>query len=155
VLERPDSQMPPLFDLTPERRDAMIEGLVQRIVKAGMGSPALIFLESQRPLGRIGGNILHILSPFIGVFVPSIDQYGHLLQDPVNLEIIVNRLQELEEERGRQQRALRVERKARARERRLRARGEFPSGGGSGGGVGAAGGSGDGGAGRSEGDPAK
>ncbi len=64
VIERPDSQIPPLFDLTPERRDQMIEGLAQRIVKAGMGSPALIFFESQRPLGRIAGSAIHIFSPF-------------------------------------------------------------------------------------------
>lgn len=126
MIERPDSQIPPLFDLTAKRRDEIIEGLVQRIVKAGMGSPALIFLESQRPLGRMAGNVLHVFSPFIGVFLPSVDQYGHLLQDPVNLEIIVDRIQELEEERGRQQRALRAERKARAKERKMKAGGYSP-----------------------------
>ncbi len=121
-------ELPPLFDMTPERRDEMIEKLAQRITKAGMGSPALIFLEMNKPLGRITGNTLHLFSPFLGVVIPNIDQYGYLLQDPVNLEMLIDRIQEIEEERGRQQKALREERKARARERKLRARGLLPPG---------------------------
>ncbi len=122
-----ESQVPPLFDITPERRDKMIEDLAQRITRAGMGTPALLFLSGYQPLGRIGGNILHVFSPFIGVFIPNIDVYGYLLQDRVNLEILLDRIQEIEEERGRQQKAMREARKARARERKLRARGLSPS----------------------------
>lgn len=104
----------------------MIENLAQRLVKAGMGTPALLFLIANKPLGRLGGNALHLFSPFVGVFIPDIDVYGYLLQDPTNLEIFVDRLQELEEERALQQRALRDERKARAKARKARARGLLP-----------------------------
>jgi len=106
----------------------MIENLAQRVTKAGMGSAALLFLSGYKPLGRLGGNALHLFSPFIGVFIPNIDAYGYLLQDPVNLDILLGRLEEIEEERGRQQKAMRNERKARARERKLRAHGLPPSG---------------------------
>ncbi len=123
-----EGQVPPLFDITPERRDEMIEDLAQRITKAGMGTPALLFLEAHKPLGRLAGNALHLFSPMLGVFLPSIDQYGYLLQDPQNLEILIMRLQEIEEERGRQQRALRAERKARAQARKMRAGGLDPWG---------------------------
>jgi len=121
-----EGELPPLFDITPEKRDQMIEDLVQRITKAGMGTPAILFLSGYKPLGRLGGNALHIFSPFLGVFIPNIDAYGYLLQDPVNLEILIDRLEEIEDERVRQQRALREERRARARERRLRATGRGP-----------------------------
>jgi len=93
-----------------------------------MGSAAILFLEAHKPLGRLAGNALHFFSPPIGVFLPTIDEYAYLLQEPENIEILLMRLQEIEEERGRQQKALRAERKARARERKMRARG-LPSAG--------------------------
>lgn len=119
---------PYLFDITPQKRDEMIEFLVQKIVKAGMGTPAIMFLSGYKPLGRLGGNALHVFSPFIGVFIPNIDAYGYLLQDPVNLEILIDRLEEIEEERGCQQKALRNERRARAKDRKQRAQAALPPG---------------------------
>lgn len=116
-------QVSPLFEFTPEQRDKMLEEVAQRIARAGMGTPAMIFLESNKPFSRMAGNALHIVSPAIGVFLPNIDAYGSLLQDRENVEILISRLQEIEEERGQQQRALRAERKARARERKARAKG--------------------------------
>lgn len=120
-------QVSPLYEFTPEQRDKMLEEVAQRIGKAGMGTPAMIFLESNKPFSRIAGNALHIVSPAVGVFLPNIDAYGALLQDRENVEILISRLQEIEEERGRQQRALRAERKARAKERRLRSKGLLTS----------------------------
>jgi len=116
-------QVSPLFEFTPEQRDKMLEDVAQRIARAGMATPAMIFLESNKPFSRIAGNALHIVSPAIGVFLPNIDAYGALLQDRENVEMLISRLQEIEEERGQQQRALRAERKARARERKSRAKG--------------------------------
>jgi hypothetical protein len=112
----------------------MLEDVAQRIGRAGMGTPAMIFLESNKPFSRIAGNALHIVSPAIGVFLPNIDAYGALLQDRENVEMLISRLQEIEEERGQQQRALRAERKARARERKSRAKGLLTSEAGEGGG---------------------
>ncbi len=113
----------PLIDITPEQRDKMIEDVAQRIFKFGMATPAILFLEANKPLGRIAGNALHVLSPGLGVFFPNIDQYGFLLQDRINLEILIDRLMQLETERVNQERALRSERKARAKARKMRAQG--------------------------------
>lgn len=120
------NEIPPLFEMTPERRDRMIEDLAQRVFKAGMATPAILFLEANKPLGRLAGNALHMFSPALGVFIPNIDQYGYLMQDKENIEILIDRLQELEDERVRQERALRQERRERARARKLRAKGLLP-----------------------------
>ena len=113
----------PLYAFTPEQRDKMLEDVAQRVARAGMATPAIIFLESNKPFSRLAGNALHIVSPAIGVFLPNIDAYGALLQDRENVDMLIFRLEEIEEERGKQQRALRAERKARVRERKLRAKG--------------------------------
>ena len=121
--DRMGDHVPPLYEFSPEQRDKMLEDVAQRIARAGMATPAMIFLESNKPFSRIAGNALHIVSPAIGVFLPNIDAYGALLQDRENVEMLISRLQEIEEERGQQQRALRAERKSRVRERKLRAKG--------------------------------
>ncbi|MCL6581966.1 MAG: hypothetical protein K6U08_10245 [Firmicutes bacterium] len=122
--------LPPLDEITPERRDAIIERAAQWLCRAGLGAPAILFIEGNKPFSRIAGNALHLFSPILGVFVPDVDRYGYLLRDPENVEILVHRLQELEEERARQQRLLREERRARARERRLRLEQDRPEVGG-------------------------
>ncbi|MEW6032027.1 MAG: hypothetical protein AB1645_03990 [Bacillota bacterium] len=118
--------MPPLFDMTPEQRDQIIESVAQRIFKLGMATPAMLFLEGHKHLGRIAGNTLHVLSPGLGVLFPMVDHYGQILQDKDAVMILVERLQELEEERVRQERALRQERRARALARKRRALGLDP-----------------------------
>ena len=121
--DRMGDRVSPLYAFTPEQRDKMLEDVAQRVARAGMATPAIIFLESNKPFSRLAGNALHIVSPAIGVFLPNIDAYGALLQDRENVDMLIFRLEEIEEERGKQQRALRAERKARVRERKLRAKG--------------------------------
>jgi hypothetical protein len=123
--DRMGDHVPPLYAFSPEQRDKMLEDVAQRIARAGMATPAMIFLESNKPFSRIAANALHIVSPAIGVFLPNIDAYGALLQDRENVDMLIFRLEEIEEERGQQQRALRAERKARVRERKLRAKGRL------------------------------
>jgi len=118
--------LPPLFDMTPEQRDQLIEAVAQKIMQFGMATPAILFLEAHKPLGRLAGNALHLFSPVLGTFVPTIDHYGVLLQDRENIEILISRLQEMEEERVRQERILRQERKARARARKMKILGFDP-----------------------------
>ncbi len=116
------NEQPPLYNISAEQRDRMIEEVAQRIFKLGMATPAIIFLDGHRHLGRIAGNTLHFLSPGLGVFVPEIDNYGAVLQEKESVGILVDRLQELEMERAEQERALRKERRERAQARRMKAR---------------------------------
>lgn len=116
------NEQPPLYNISAEQRDRMIEEVAQRIFKLGMATPAIIFLDGHRHLGRIAGNTLHFFSPGLGVFVPEIDNYGAVLQEKESVGILVDRLQELEMERAEQERALRKERRERAQARRMKAR---------------------------------
>ncbi len=44
-----------------------IEHILERIVKREMAGPAILFLESWKPLGAITGQSMHTLTPFVGV----------------------------------------------------------------------------------------
>lgn len=44
-----------------------LEDLLQRIVKRRMTVPAVVMLESWRPMGRVTGQMMHALTPFTGV----------------------------------------------------------------------------------------
>jgi len=117
---------PPLLDISEEDRDKIVEEIAQWIMKVGMGTPAILFLEAHKPLNRVAANLMHLTSPVAGILAPLWDHYGVLLQDKENLEVLISRLEELERERGEQERALRAERKKRARERRRRILGFDP-----------------------------
>jgi hypothetical protein len=49
---------------TPAQR-AVVERLCQIVVSRGMAAPALLFLESARPLGYLGSQALHFFAPVI------------------------------------------------------------------------------------------
>ncbi len=50
-----------------EAERAVVDRLADAVVRRGMAGPALIALESVRPLNAIGANAMHALTPFVGV----------------------------------------------------------------------------------------
>ncbi len=51
---------------TPEE-SVLVERVAQEIVRRRMAQPALLFLESSRPLAGVGAATMHFLQPFISV----------------------------------------------------------------------------------------
>jgi len=70
------------LNLSREDRE-MVERFSGKIVKLGMGTPAILFLESVRPLNFIGSQLLHFLSPMIHAFgtFSDYDRLARLLED--------------------------------------------------------------------------
>lgn len=46
---------------------AMLDELADAIVKRGLATPALFFLESMRPLGFVGSQLMIVLRPIISI----------------------------------------------------------------------------------------
>lgn len=69
-------------------RDLEKENFVSQIADYlnahGLGSAALVGLELGRPLAFLGGQLLWILQPFMGIFVPKdvISKIAVILEDP-------------------------------------------------------------------------
>jgi len=62
----------PVDPLTPAEL-ALLERAADVIVKRGMATPALLFLESVGPMNFLGGQALHFLTPILQVVFPQRD----------------------------------------------------------------------------------
>ena len=95
-----------LFDLIRtvplDDEDVAVEEMATRLVKEGMGTAAILFLESSKPLGFVAGQVALAASPFIGGFVEParIERYSDLFSDRAFIERIIQRVEELENERA-------------------------------------------------------
>lgn len=50
-----------------DAEEAVVGRLADEVVRRGMVAPALLALESFRPLNAIGANAMHALTPFVSV----------------------------------------------------------------------------------------
>ena len=80
------------------------------IVAQGLRSPALLFIETAKPLALIGGQALLVLQPLLGAFGPmlgltvgedTLSEYVALLEDSASIDRLLERLEARRaEERG-------------------------------------------------------
>ncbi len=96
-------------DISPERRDELIEWAAQRIYEWEMVAPAIMLFDGFRPLSFVTSQGMHMLAPFTNLFTghPYASEIGYLLQDRENLDRLVERLEEMIEEEEKQRRAAR------------------------------------------------
>ena len=84
------------FDLTPERKEELIEKISTFIVGRGLDFQAVMILESIKPLSYIGTQLGTI---YVGPFLPFLGGYGNeaigLLQDRENIEALIVRIEDL------------------------------------------------------------
>jgi hypothetical protein len=84
-------------DLTPQERDDLIEKIAQGVVKRGMQTPAILFLEMHKPLTFVASQSLVVSSPFIAPFVGigNIQLAAKLIEKRENIELLIERIEEL------------------------------------------------------------
>ena len=84
-------------DLSPERRDEMIEWVAGKIRDYGMISPAMLFAEGFRPLTFLTSQAIHFVAPVGDTLTghPYMSEVGFLLQDRDNLDKFLDRLEEM------------------------------------------------------------
>ncbi len=92
-----------------ERRERMIERLAEWIEAKGLRSPAILFLEANKPLTLIGSQVLLFLQPLLGFIGPTLGwfdddrilaEFATLLEDPASIDRILERLERRTTERG-------------------------------------------------------
>jgi len=90
--------------LTPEERDEMIGELARKVVGRGMESPAILFLEMNKPISFIAGQSLIAASPFLMPLFgrAGIRKYSQLLSDRENIELLIRRIEDLSAEKDRE-----------------------------------------------------
>ena len=88
--------------ITDERREQMIERLVQWIDAKGLRSPAILFLGASKPLAPVGSHLLMLFQPLFGFVGPmfgwfedsrALADYALLLEDEVSVDRILAHLE--------------------------------------------------------------
>ena len=103
------------MELSPEDK-ALIETLAGKVVRMGMTVPAVLFLESSKPLSFIGSQAMVFFEPFVKTFFTA-DGYtrlSRLMEDRANVEFLIRRIEALEADAQgtrRQEKQARKERK--------------------------------------------
>ncbi|MCS7209636.1 MAG: hypothetical protein NZ874_08705 [Fimbriimonadales bacterium] len=87
--------------LSEEQKQALIDALAQQIVKRGLSAPAILFLELNKPLAFIGAQAGIVFSPFLAPFFgfDRVDVYTQLMSERENWDRLVERIEELEEQK--------------------------------------------------------
>ncbi|MSR29786.1 MAG: hypothetical protein EXS03_09500 [Phycisphaerales bacterium] len=86
---------------TPEEAE-LVDRIAREIVTRRMAQPALLFLESSRPLAGVGAAVMHFLQPFCSVVIkPTIwSTLATFLERGGSVEYLCLRIEALERERA-------------------------------------------------------
>ena len=115
------------MELAPEDK-ALIDGLAGRVVRMGMVVPAILFLESSKPLSFLGSQAMVFFEPFVKTFFTA-DGYtrlSRLMEDRANVEVLIQRIEALEaeaQEARRREKKERHEQKQREKQEKERRKG--------------------------------
>ena len=84
--------------LTEQQQD-LVNRLAHRIVRLGLATVAILFIESARPLNFIGSQLLHFLSPFVLTFgqFPDYKVLSSLMEDRRCVDALLEAIEQEEE----------------------------------------------------------
>jgi len=108
------------MELSPEDR-GLIEALAARVVRMQLVVPAILFLESSKPLSFLGSQVMVFFEPFVTTFFTAegYKRASRLMEDRANVELLIRRIEALESEaqevRAQEKRARKEQRKNKGR----------------------------------------
>jgi hypothetical protein len=85
--------------LSKEERDAILR-IAERILKSGLVTPAVFFLELLKPLSLLTSHTLVFFGPIITAFVRQDKYYmvTELLEEPKNVEFLISEIERIDQE---------------------------------------------------------
>ena len=84
-----------------EAEEALVERVASALVGRRMSVPAVLFLESMKPLTFLGSQALHLLEPAVRSVIdrPAYGVMAELLADREKVELLLRRIEHLEAQR--------------------------------------------------------
>jgi hypothetical protein len=84
-----------------EGQRAIIDKLCRQVVARGLTTPALIFLESVRPLNYVSSQTLQFFTPILSAVADrkACDELAEFLEHRGSVEFLCQRIEELEREK--------------------------------------------------------
>ena len=79
--------------------DELVERVAREIQVRGLTTPAVHFLQASRPYRPLGANAMLFFDPVLrGVFGGELESASEILADDTGIELLIARLEELDEE---------------------------------------------------------
>lgn len=87
-------------EVSEEERERIIEKAAREIVRRGLATPALIFIEMAKPINFLGSQLLVAIDPFISSILSSGDyrKFSILMEDDENVERLLQAIERLSAE---------------------------------------------------------
>ena len=87
--------------LDEEEARKVIDDVATQVVKRGLEAPAILFLEMNKPITYIASQGLIVFMPFLAPFfgTDKVGRYSRFLQKRENVERLIDRIEEMSEER--------------------------------------------------------
>lgn len=81
-----------------ELQEQAVDRVARFIVRFGLGLPAILSLESMRPLNRVGAQFMHLLTPSVTAVLPGPTwaALAELLEEPGGLDVLLQRIEDLD-----------------------------------------------------------
>ena len=82
-------------EISPQRRDELIDNLARKVVKHGMSAPAILFLEMHKPFAFLASQTLILGSGFLAplVGVQNVQEYSKLIESRDNVELLIRKIE--------------------------------------------------------------
>ena len=79
-----------------ELQQAVVERIARQVVRFGMVVPAILALESVRPLSYVGSQFMHMLTPSLGAALNAQDwqELAELLEHREGLEVLLRAIED-------------------------------------------------------------
>lgn len=83
------------MSLDAQRREQLIKSLAQRAARLGLTAPAILFLETAKPLAYLGAQMMWVAQPVLSMWWKGNDlrDLAFVLEDPAGIEAIIERLE--------------------------------------------------------------
>ena len=93
-----------IVEVSPERAKELMEKVAVFFASRRLGAPALLFMESVRPLTFLGSQLMYMLAPFINVIFTGkeFEEFACVMSERENIVYLINRIDELDEEMNRE-----------------------------------------------------
>ena len=87
--------------VTDARRDELVGKIADKVVSMGMTAPAILFLESVKPLSFIGSQVMVFFQPIFKTFFSftEYDEIAVILEERQNLERLIQAIEKADAER--------------------------------------------------------
>jgi len=84
-------------DTPPPAPNELLDRIAAEVVRRGLVTPAVFFIELNRPLSFLAGQAAHVLFPFLAPLfgIGTARQLAELLEDPANVDRLLKKMERL------------------------------------------------------------